>query len=232
MSKALFVTGTGTDVGKTYVTALLVKALHGAGKNVAYYKAAMSGNEADASGALIPGDARFVQKTAGISQPLNTMCPYVYKAAVSPHLAARQEGHPVEMTVIKEGFQRVCAAHDYVTVEGSGGILCPLRWDEEKLWLEDVIRTLRLGSILVASACLGTINSTVLTAYYMQSKNLPLKGLIFNDYHPGNAMEEDNIAMCTELTGLPVLAKVQRGDTELSLSADALADLYDEVEIK
>ena len=142
MSKALFVTGTGTDVGKTYVTALLVKALHGAGKNAAYYKAAMSGNEADASGALIPGDARFVQKTAGLSQPLNTMCPYVYKAAVSPHLAARQEGHPVEMAVVKEGFQRVCAAHDYVTVEGSGGILCPLRWDEEKLWLEDVIRTL------------------------------------------------------------------------------------------
>ena len=232
MSKALFVTGTGTDVGKTYVTALLVKALHAAGKNAAYYKAAMSGNEAAASGALIPGDALFVQKTAGLSQPLNTMCPYVYKAAVSPHLAARQEGHPVEMAVVKEGFQRVCAAHDYVTMEGSGGILCPLRWDEEKLWLEDVIRTLHLGSILVASACLGTINSTVLTAHYMQSRNLPLKGLIFNDYHPGNAMEEDNIAMCAELTGLPVLAKVQRGDTELSLSADALADLYDEVELK
>lgn len=232
MSKALFVTGTGTDVGKTYVTALLVKALHGAGKNAAYYKAAMSGNEADASGALIPGDARFVQKTAGLSQPLNTMCPYVYKAAVSPHLASRWEGHPVETAVVKESFQRVCASHDYVTVEGSGGILCPLRWDEEKLWLEDVICTLHLSSILVASACLGTINSTVLTTYYMQSKNLPLKGLIFNDYHPGNAMEEDNIAMCAELSGLPVLAKVQRGDTEISLSPDALANLYDEVEIK
>lgn len=230
MSKALFVTGTGTDVGKTYVTALLVKALHAAGKNAAYYKAAMSGNEADAAGALIPGDALFVQKTAGLSQPLHTMCPYVYKAAVSPHLASRWEGSPVEMPVVQAGFQRVCAAHDYVTVEGSGGILCPLRWDDEKLWLEDVIRTLHLGSILVASACLGTINSTVLTAHYMQSKNLPLKGLIFNDYHPGNAMEEDNIAMCAELTGLPVLAKVQRGDTSISLSPDALANLYDEVE--
>ena len=136
MSKALFVTGTGTDVGKTYVTALLVKKLQETGKTNAYYKAAMSGNEQGPDGALLPGDALFVKNTAGLSQPADTMCPYVYRQAVSPHLAARLEGGPVDPAAVQAGFQAVCAHYDFVTVEGSGGILCPLRWDEQHhLWL-------------------------------------------------------------------------------------------------
>ena len=83
-TRALFVTGTGTDVGKTYVTALLLKKLRELGHNPAYYKAAMSGNQRRPDGSLIPGDARFVQKVSGITQPLEEMCPYVYEAAVSP----------------------------------------------------------------------------------------------------------------------------------------------------
>lgn len=94
MAKALFVTGTGTDVGKTYVTALMVKKLAESGENAAYYKAAMSGNRRRSDGSLIPGDAMFVQQTAGLSQPLGEMCPYVYEHAWSPHLAARYEGIP------------------------------------------------------------------------------------------------------------------------------------------
>lgn len=87
MAKALFVTGTGTDVGKTYVTALMVKKLAESGENAAYYKAAMSGNRRRSDGSLIPGDAMFVQQTAGLSQPLGEMCPYVYEHAWSPHEA-------------------------------------------------------------------------------------------------------------------------------------------------
>ena len=97
MAKALFVTGTGTDVGKTYVTALMVKKLAESGENAAYYKAAMSGNRRRSDGSLIPGDAMFVQQTAGLSQPLGEMCPYVYEHAWSPHLAARYEGNPPEL---------------------------------------------------------------------------------------------------------------------------------------
>ena len=104
MSKKLFVTGTGTDVGKTYVTALMVKKLHGAGLRAAYYKAAMSGNVRRPDGTLIPGDALCVQQVSGIGQSLESMCPYVYEHAVSPHLAARMEGGPVELDVVKNGF--------------------------------------------------------------------------------------------------------------------------------
>jgi len=79
MSKAVFITGTGTDMGKTYLSGLIVKKLAQAGKNPAYYKAAMSGNDRRADGSLIPGDALFVKEMSGISQSLDDMCPYVYE---------------------------------------------------------------------------------------------------------------------------------------------------------
>ncbi|MDY3825196.1 MAG: dethiobiotin synthase [Lachnospiraceae bacterium] len=229
MSKALFVTGTGTDTGKTYITGLIVKKLQEAKKNPAYYKAAMSGNDRRPDGTLIPGDALAVQTMSGIDQSLTSMCPYVYEHAYSPHLASRLEGNPVVMDVVTHGFADVTAVYDYVTVEGSGGILCPICFDEARIQLEDVVKELHLSSILIADAGLGTINSVVLTAEYMKTHGLPLKGIIFNHYHPGDVMEDDNIFMCEHMTGLPTLAKVQDGDTELDMNIDALCALYDEV---
>ena len=123
MSRNLFITGTGTDIGKTYVSGLIAKALHEAGLDAAYYKAAMSGNERRPDGTLIPGDALFVKEFAGISQSLESMCPYVYEHAVSPHLASRIEGNPVRMAVVEEKFRQLSQTHDYVVVEGSGGFL-------------------------------------------------------------------------------------------------------------
>ena len=229
MSKGLFITGTGTDLGKTYIAGLTVKKLADAKQSAAYYKAAMSGNDRRADGSLIPGDALFVQKTAGISQPLEEMCPYVYEHAYSPHLASRIEGHPVQMDVVKAGYYKVCSAYDFVTMEGSGGILCPICFDEAKIQLEDVIRELHLPSILIADAGLGTINSVVLTVEYMKAKNLPVKGIIYNHYHGNDVMEDDNIFMCEYMTGLPTLAKVKDGDTELAMDVQDLMALYEEV---
>lgn len=229
MSKGLFITGTGTDLGKTYIAGLIVKKLADAKQSAAYYKAAMSGNDRRADGSLIPGDALFVQKTAGISQPLEEMCPYVYEHGYSPHLASRIEGHPVQMDVVKAGYYKVCSAYDFVTMEGSGGILCPICFDEAKIQLEDVIRELHLPSILIADAGLGTINSVVLTVEYMKAKNLPVKGIIYNHYHGNDVMEDDNIFMCEYMTGLPTLAKVKDGDTELAMDVQDLMALYEEV---
>ena len=232
MSKAVFLTGTGTDIGKTYISGLIVKKLAEAGKNPAYFKAAMSGNDRREDGSLIPGDALFVQKTSGISQPLEEMCPYVYENAWSPHLASRVEGNPVDLEVVRKGFLETADKYDFITMEGSGGILCPLCFDERRIQLEDVIREFELSSILVADAGLGTINSVVLTAEYMKAHSLPIRGIIFNHYHPGNIMEDDNIFMCEHMTGLPVIAKVQDDATELETDADVLSALYDEVKIK
>lgn len=226
MSKALFITGTGTDVGKTYITGLIIKKLAECGKNPGYYKAAMSGNKRRPDGSLIPGDALFVQQCSGISQSLEEMCPYVYENAVSPHLASRIEGNPVDMDTVKQGFYSVSEKYEYITVEGSGGILCPICFDERKIQLEDIVKELELPSIIIADAGLGTINSVVLTAEYMKAGNMPVKGMIFNHFHPGNIMEEDNIFMCEYMTGLPTLARVQDGESSLDIDIDLLTSLY------
>lgn len=226
MSKNIFITGTGTDVGKTFVTGLILKKLRENGRNAAYYKAAMSGNERRTDGSLVPGDAVWVKEVSGIGQPLEEMCPYVYEHAYSPHLASRLEGNPVCMDVVKKGFQALTGKYGYVTVEGSGGILCPIRFDGEKIQLEDVVKELGLSCLLVADAGLGTINSVVLTAEYMRSKGMELKGLIFNRFHKGDVMEEDNKRMCESMTGLKVLACVEEGAARLDMDAEALAALY------
>lgn len=226
MSKGLFLTGTGTDVGKTYMAGLLVKKLHESGRRAGYFKAAMSGNSRRPDGSLIPGDALAVQRVSGIPQSLESMCPYVYETAVSPHLASRLEGNPVRLDVVERAYAAAAQACDYVTVEGSGGILCPLRHDGERLFLEDVIRALHLPCLLVADAGLGTINSVVLTAFYMREKQIPLRGILFNRFHPGDVMEEDNLRMCEELTGVPVLACCREGSRDLDMDAGALAALY------
>lgn len=226
MSKQIFITGTGTDVGKTYVAALLVKKLAQSGRDAAYYKAAMSGNERNENGELLPGDALFVKRVSGISQDVRSMCPYVYEHAYSPHLAARLEGNHPRMAVIREGFEKVAREHTFVTVEGSGGILCPIGYDEERIQLEDVVRELKLSSLLVADAGLGTINHVGLTAAYMQSRGLPIVGIILNRFHPGNVLEEDNRRMCERMTGLPVVACVKPQDEEIDIDEDVLAQLY------
>ena len=226
MSKALFVTGTGTDTGKTYVTGLIVKKLQEAKKNPAYYKAAMSGNDRRPDGTLIPGDALAVQTMSGIDQSLTSMCPYVYEHAYSPHLASRLEGNHVEMAVVLDNYRKVKEKYDYITVEGSGGILCPICFDEARIGLTDIIDEMELDCILVADAGLGTINSVVLTYEYMKNRNMNIKGMIFNHYIADNIMHEDNIRMCEYMTGLPTLAKVSMGDVDLNIDIAELISLY------
>lgn len=228
MSKTLFIVGTGTDIGKTYVSGLIVKKLKENGVSAGYYKAAMSGNERADDGKLIPGDALYVKETSGISQPLEDMCPYVYENAVSPHLASRIEGNPVQMEVVLEGLQKVSEKYEYVTLEGSGGILCPICFDEQEIWLPDIIKACGSGCLLIADAGLGTINNVALTAFYMEKSNIPLKGIIFNHYKLGDVMQEDNLKMCEYLTGVKVVACVRDEDSDLDISVEALQSLYEE----
>lgn len=227
MSKNLFITGTGTDVGKTYVTGLILKKLWDSRKSAAYYKAAMSGNERRPDGSLIPGDALQVKTMSGIQQPLDEMCPYIYETAVSPHLAAKLEGNPIKMEYVLKNFDHVCNKYDYVTVEGSGGILCPLRFDEQKIQLEHFIKTRSLACLIIADAGLGTINAVVLTVEYMNAHQIPVKGIIFNHYESGNKLHEDNLFMCEYMTGLKVIACVKDGDTDLNIPFEVLEELYE-----
>lgn len=187
----------------------------------------MSGN-IRVGGRLIAGDPVQVKKMSGIEQPEKEMCPYVYEAAVSPHLASKIEGNPVKIGEILEKFDDICRKYSYITTEGSGGIVCPLRFDDEKIQLEDFIKARDLPCIIVADAGLGTINAVVLTAEYMKNRNISVKAIIFNRYEPGNRLHEDNIFMCEQLTGLKVAACVKTGDTDLDIPFEVLESFYEE----
>lgn len=222
MSKGLFISATGTDVGKTYVTALIVKKLRRAGFNAGYYKAALSGADC-----IEDSDAGFVNKTAQIGQDEKSLLSYLYKNAVSPHLAAKLEGNPVEKNVVISDYKAVQEKYDYVTVEGSGGIVCPIRYDDKaRYFLEDIIKWLKLPVLLVADAGLGTINSIVLTHEYMQNHGLKLQGIILNNY-TGSIMQNDNIKMIEDMTGQKVLAKIAPNDTDIDIDIEILRSLYE-----
>ena len=226
MGKALFVTGTGTDIGKTYVTGLIVKCLRDAGLSAGYYKAALSGAEVAADGTLLPGDALHVARVAGLDAADVTVS-YVYRDAVSPHLAAQIEHRPMDFAKVAEDYRRAKERTDYLTVEGSGGIICPLRWDDdEHVVLDDLAVRLGLAALVVADAGLGTINAAVLTAEHLHARGIPLRGFIFNNWQ-GGLMQEDNVRMVEEITGARVLAHVPHGAAELPMRADALAALYE-----
>ena len=217
-SKGYFVTATGTDVGKTFVTALLVKKWRDSGIDAGYYKAALSGAELR-DGKWVAGDADYVKNIANLPDTQEQLVSYVYKEAVSPHLAARKEGNPVELTKVKADFEAACARHEFIFAEGSGGIICPIRYDDQKIFLEDIIKTVNLPILVVTTAALGSINACVLTVEYARSRGLDIRGLIVNRYgSSGNLeMEDDNIRMMQDLTDLEILAKVKDGDADLGV---------------
>lgn len=216
MTKGVFVTGTGTDIGKTYVSALLVKALAETKGNVGYFKGALSGVELEQC-KMVSGDPKTVCDMAGLADAPESLVSYLYETPVSPHLAAKMEGKPISMEEIEKGFSQVCQTHDFVVVEGSGGMVCPLRYDEETLLLTDVMRMTGFPLLVVADAGLGTINHTVLTIAYGKSQGFLIAGVILNRYDPKNEMHRDNKTMIEALTGVSVVACVEKGAAALHL---------------
>ena len=227
MGKALFITGTGTDVGKTYVTGLIVRKLRQAGLYGGYYKAALSGAICDKDGVLQPGDALYVRRVAEMDESVENLVTYVYPEAVSPHLAAKMNHRPIDFDRVKSDFERAKSRYDYLTMEGSGGIICPLRWDNQQhMLLDDLVKRLHLGVLIVADAGLGTINGTVLTIEHLRAREIPVRGIIFNKYIPRDIMQDNNASMIEEMTGVKILAYVKKGDTELDIDIDMLKNLY------
>ena len=223
MANGLFVSGTGTDIGKTYVTGLLLKYIRDNGYNATYFKAALSGAIRDENNNLIPGDAVEVLTMANLDENTDFLVPYIYETAVSPHLASQIEGNPVELSKVRSAYEEVSKKYDYILMEGSGGIVCPIRYEgkdnKNNIMLEDIIKFLDLDVILIADAGLGTINSIVTTVEYLKSKNIHVCGIIMNNYKD-ELMENDNIMMVEELCDVDVIAKVYQNDKNLRLDVD------------
>lgn len=226
--KSIFVTATGTDIGKTYVSGLLVKKFRDSGLNCGYYKPALSGAIKQSDGSLLPGDCDFVVKTAGLDVKPMDCVTYCFEEAVSPHLAAERQGVRIEKSLIKSEFQKREKDYDYLVVEGAGGITCPFNMKEEVLLLPDVINALCLDILIVADGGLGTINSVLLTVEYAKQQGLNIRGLVLNNYDENNFMHLDNKKQIERLTGVKVIATVKKGDKDLNISIDDLLKIWEE----
>lgn len=215
MPDGLFITATGTDVGKTYVSALIVKTMRKTGLNCGYYKPALSGAE-NKEGIIIPGDCRYVLDEAEINKNPTDYVSYIFEPAVSPHLAAEMSNTPIKLDRIQNDFIRIKNEFDYLLVEGAGGIVCPFNI-EDKLLLPDVIKALKLDIIIVASAELGGINSAVLTVEYAKQHGINVRGIILNKYKENDFMQQDNKVQIEKLTGIKVVATVKENDKYIDL---------------
>jgi dethiobiotin synthetase len=153
--RGVFVTGTGTEVGKTVVAAVIARTLAAEGARVAVFKPAMSGLDEGGE-----SDASLLRRAAGSSQSDDEIAPYRYGPPVSPHLGAELAGERIEPVRLQAAAQRAAGGADFLVVEGVGGLLVPLTLG---YLMRDFARELGLPLAIAAGPGLGTINHTLLT---------------------------------------------------------------------
>jgi dethiobiotin synthase len=191
----LVVTGTGTDVGKTVVTAALAALALDRQARVAVVKPAQTGVEDGA-----PGDLADVARLTGGGDRLELVELVRYPDPLSPAAAARRCGRPpLDLAELAARVLELQRTHDLVLVEGAGGLL--VRFDEDGLTLADIARTLRAPLLVVVGAGLGTLNTTALTLEAMAHRGLDLAGLVVGDWPA-----EPDLACRSNLRDLETLA--------------------------
>lgn len=213
-SKGIFITGTDTDVGKTYISAMIMKSLVKSNINATYFKAALSGAD-EIDNKLIPGDAKYVCDISGIDPNYDEMVSYTFKTAVSPHLASVIEDKEIKLEKIKYDFENLSNKYEFILAEGSGGIVCPIKIDDnECILLEDIIKLLGFEVLVVARSSVGTINHTVLTVKYLEEKNIKIRGIILNEYDKNNIVHADNAKVIEKLTNINIVAFIPKYQNE------------------
>ena len=175
----LFITGTDTNVGKTYVAAMIVRALVVAGKKVGVYKPAASGCR-QSGNELISDDALALWEAAGRPGPLEYVCPQRFAAPLAPHLAARAEGREIDRELLLAGLAYWRERSEVVVVEGAGGLLSPLA---DKFYVADLAAAFGLPLVIVAPNRIGVINQTLQTVHAAQSyrSGLRIAGVVLNE---------------------------------------------------
>ncbi len=215
MSRGIFITGTDTGVGKTVVTAGIVRWLRRKGIDTVPMKPVQTGAE-KRGGELAAPDLAFCLAASGM-QPspdeLRLMSPYLYEPACSPHLAGRLAGRYPETAKITECLGALLARHQTAVVEGAGGIMAPLNETDTML---DLMRTMGFPVVLVSRVGLGGINHALLSIQALRAARLELLGVIFNQPAAPSPedrfIEEDNPRTIARLGGVTVLGKIDYCD--------------------
>lgn len=184
MNKGIFITGTDTGVGKTFVAAGLIKAIRKKGINVCPMKPVETGCKIK-NGRLAPADAVKLLKASGIDESLDAVNPYRFRQPLAPAVAAENEGVVIKKGKIISAYNHLAKSYDFIVIEGAGGIMTPVY--KEYLCL-DMIKDIGLSLIIVSRPGLGTINHTLLTIEAAKNRGINVYGVIVN--HTGSAVKD------------------------------------------
>ncbi|MET7677667.1 dethiobiotin synthase [Streptomyces seoulensis] len=199
----LVITGTGTEIGKTMVTAAVAASALAAGRSVAVLKPAQTGVRPDER-----GDADEVARLAG---PVTARELARYPEPLAPATAARRSGlPPVHPQDVAEAAAKLATDHDLVLVEGAGGLL--VRFDPAGGTLADAAALLNAPVLLVAPAGLGTLNATELTARELKRRALELAGVVIGSWPSDpDLATRCNVTDLPEVAGAPLLGALPQG---------------------
>ena len=213
--RGLFITGTDTEVGKTYVATLIVRSLVRQGHRVGVYKPAASGCRR-VNGQIVADDAVSLWEAAGQPGSLEQVCPQRFIAPLAPHCAAQQEGRTVDAALLRDGLSVWADRCDIIVVEGVGGLMSPISDDD---YVADLAIEFGFPLIVVAPNKLGTINQTLQTLITATAydEGIDVAGVVLNDVAP----LAFDASLSTNLTELqkrcipPILAHIAHDQQEL-----------------
>jgi len=197
----IFVTGTDTGVGKTFVTCALARGLRSEGVDVGVMKPAETG-VTDAG----PEDAIALREAAGVDDALELICPLQYAMPAAPEAAARAEGRALSLAAIDDAYATLRARHEITLVEGAGGLLVPF---DSKTMMADLALRFDLPILLVARTSLGTINHTLLSIEVCEQRGLALLGVVFS-HATGILSDADtaNLGVLRDILGERLIGEV------------------------
>lgn len=214
----VFITGTGTEVGKTYVSCLLARDLARRGVSVGVMKPVASGAMRMKIGGKIrrvSEDALRLKEAAQCGADLSLINPILYKNPLAPYSASWEEGKKFNLKKILAAYRALRKKYSVMIVEGVGGAAVPL---DAKTDVADLMRAFKLPAVVVASAKLGTLNHTLLTLEYLRRKKVKVLGVILNHYDANQTVDDTNLRFFRGKK-IPVLATIppERGGVKKPL---------------
>jgi len=218
MKQAYFLTGTDTEVGKTFVTCALLHRARQLGLAAAGLKPVAAGT--DAAGRN--DDVEAIRAASSVELAIETVNPYCFAAAIAPHLAAAEAGSEIRFAPIVAACRQARQAADFVVVEGVGGFRVPLGPDGDSA---DLAAALALPVILVVGMRLGCINHALLSAEAIAARGLTLAGWVANRIDPAMARYEANLQTLRNLLPTPLLGVVPHAPAGGSHGAAAALNL-------
>lgn len=205
MNASVFVTGTDTGVGKTWVSSALIEALARSGLTVTGMKPVATGATHQGQ-LLVHEDVRALIAASNVALPRRYVNPYLYLPPCSPNIAAQRAGVPIELPTVLEAYQACAERADAVVVEGAGGWCVPLA---DNLLIEDLARALALPVLLVVGIRLGCISHAILSARAIIESGLPLLGWVANIVDPATLEIQAVIATLSRHLDAPRLATLE-----------------------